>query len=186
MKIVFLDIDGVLNGYNKWTYFVIDISKILHISTKFVSRKLKIFEVKEKYIKRLNKIIKKTNAKIVMSSSWRNGFWNTPYEEKHYDQKILQDLLNKYDLDVIDITPYNKDGVREEEIKQWLNETSLNIESFVILDDESYDLQSFIGKQLVKTSKVIDGDMIRGRAYEDTGLKRRQVKQAIKILNKGV
>ena len=37
MKIIFLDIDGVLNGYNKWTYRALNISKILHIPVNFMS-----------------------------------------------------------------------------------------------------------------------------------------------------
>lgn len=186
MKIIFLDIDGVLNGYNKWTYLIINISKALHIPTNIIRNTLRIFEVKEKYVKRLNKIVKNTGAKIVMSSSWRHGYWNIPYEEKCRDQKRLHDLLDKYSLEVIDITPNSKNGIREDEINQWINETKFAIDSFVILDDESYDLQSFVGKELVKTSKVIEGDMIKGLPYEDTGLKRSHVKQAIKILNKGI
>lgn len=182
MRVIFLDIDGVLNGYNKWTYRAINISKVLHIPVSFMRNALKIFEVKERYVKRLSKIVKKTGAKIVMSSSWRFGFWNTPYEEKYRDQKRLHDLLNKYHLEVIDITPSSKNGNREDEINQWLRETRLIIDGFVILDDESYDLQSFVGKELVKTSRVIEGDMIKGLPYEDTGLKQRHVKQAIKIL----
>lgn len=184
IKIIFLDIDGVLNGYNKWTYLIINISKKLHIPTRIVSKKLAIFEVKEKYVKRLSKIVKKTGAKIVMSSSWRGGYWRTPYEKMWKDQKILYDLLHKYNIEVIDITPNNQNGIREKEIKQWLNDTNLIIDKFVILDDESFDLQSFVGKELVKTSKVIEGDIIKGLAYEDTGIKMKHVKQAIKILNK--
>ena len=183
MKIIFLDIDGVLNGYNKWTYLAINISKKLHIPVSVMRDVLNIFEVKETYVKRLYKIVKKTGAKIVMSSSWRHGYWNTPYEEKHYDQKRLHDLLDKYSLEVIDITPSSKTGKREDEINQWLNETRIKVDKFVILDDESFDLQSFVGKELVKTSKVIEGEMIQGLAYEDTGLKSKHVKQAIKILN---
>jgi len=183
MKIIFLDIDGVLNGYNKWTYRIISISKLLHIPVSIIRNTLKIFEVKEKYVRRLSKIIKKTGAKIVMSSSWRQGYWNTPYEEMYEDQKKLHDLLDKYNLEVIDITPNSNNGKREDEINQWLNVTKLTVDKFVILDDESFDLQSFVGKELVETSKVIEGNMIKGLPYEDTGLKRKHVKQAVMILN---
>ena len=184
MKIIFLDIDGVLNGYNKWTDFVIDVSRKLHIPVNFMRETLDIFGIKEKYVQRLSKIVYFTGAKVVMSSSWRNGYWKVPYEEQAEDQKILTNLFNKYHIEIIDITPSCKSGCREEEIKEWLQETKLDIESFVILDDESFDLQSFVGKELIKTSEVIEGKMICGAAYEDTGLKRKHVKQAIQILNK--
>jgi hypothetical protein len=183
IKIIFLDVDGVLNGYNKWTYRIISISKLLHIPVRVIRNTLKIFEVKEKYVKRLSKIVKRTGAKIVMSSSWRFGYWNTPHEEKCRDQKRLHDLLSKYNLEVIDITPNSANGKREDEINQWLKQTQLTVDKFAILDDESFDLQSFVGKELVKTSEVTEGDMIQGLAYEDTGLKRKHVKQAIRILN---
>lgn len=60
----------------------------------------------------------------------------------------------------------------------------MKINSFVILDGESYNLQSFVEKELIKTSKILDGKMICGVAYEDTGIKNKHVKQAIQILNK--
>jgi hypothetical protein len=145
---------------------------------------LDIFGIKEKYVKRLSKIVNSTDAKVVISSSWRNGYWKVPYEEQAEDQKKLTDLLNKYHIEIIDITPSCKSGRREEEINQWLNETKFDVESFVILDDESFDLQSFVGKELVKTSEVMEGEMICGAAYEDTGLKKKHVKQAIEILTR--
>lgn len=184
LNIIFLDIDGVLNGYNKWTYRIIGISKLLHISASDMSKYLKVFEVKEKYVRRLAKIVRSTDARIIMSSSWRNGYWNVPYISRSPDQKSLTDLLNKYDLHIMGITPHDKDGIRENEIIQWLTETTLQIDNFVILDDESYDLRSFVGNALVQTSSVALGDMICGLGYEDTGLKRKHVKQAIKILTR--
>ena len=183
MKIIFLDIDGVLNGYNKWTYLIIDVSRFFHIPVNVMRKYLKVFGVRKRYVKRLSKIIKKTNAKVVMSSSWRGAFWNLPYENKSDNQKRLVDLLNQYKIEVIDITPRLNDK-REDEINWWLNNNNFgDINSFVILDDESFDLQSFVGKQLVKTSSVKEGSMIQGLSYEDTGLKRKHVKRAIRILN---
>lgn len=183
MKIIFLDIDGVLNGYNKWTSRIVRISRLLHIKPKYIRRIINVFEIKERYVRRLSKIISSTGAKVVMSSSWRFVYWNIPYKDMWKDQRRLYDLLHKYNIEIIDITPSSKTGIREEEINEWLDTTDINIESFVILDDESYDLQSFVGKQLVKTSNVIEGEMIKGLPYEDTGLKRKHVKQAIRILN---
>ena len=41
---------------------------------------------------------------------------------------------------------------REEQINLWL--INHDVESFIVIDDCSYDLQSFIGKELIKTSFI--------------------------------
>jgi hypothetical protein len=142
-----------------------------------------IFDVKTRRVKLLSKIIKKTGAKVVLSSSWRHG-WYRPYEEKGDRQKTLHDKLLKYNIEVIGITDTVQCGKyfshRESEIRKWLSEHTDQVNGFVILDDEQSDLQGFIGKELVKTSETED---IKGAWYENTGLKRKHVKQAIKILN---
>ena len=186
MKIIFLDIDGVLNGYNLWSTLGWNLVCFLK------NKKIKEWYRKstnpcgthESKVKRLAKIVHKTNAKVVMSSSWRNGFWNVPYEEKNERQKELTDLLIKYNIEVIDITGKSKSGRRDEEIKEWLNNHINEINSFVILDDERFDLECFVNNHLVQTSETKKGQMIKGHWNENTGLKRKHVKQAIKILNK--
>jgi hypothetical protein len=185
MKVLFLDVDGVLNGYSKFTgllYWCFVRLKMM----KFVNKHYDIFGVRTHKVRLLSKIIKRTGAKVVISSSWRGG-WYQPYEEKKNRQKSLHDKLTKFNIEVIGITPRVSKGDhyshRESEIKQWITECGETINSFVILDDESYDLQSFVGKELIKTSEVKEGEMIRGSWYENTGLKRKHVNQAIKILN---
>jgi sugar/nucleoside kinase (ribokinase family) len=185
-NIIFLDIDGVLNGYNKWNLLG------WKIVSAIKSKRLRLwytkltdpFGVHESKVKRLAKIVKATNAKVVMSSSWRFGWWNTPYEKQFEDQKKLTDLLNKYDIEVIDITPRSSDGRRDKEIKEWLTKHKDIVKRFVVLDDERYDLECFVGSHLVQTSSVGKGEIIMGCDREDTGLKRKHVKQAIEILRK--
>lgn len=185
-NIIFLDIDGVLNGYNKWNL----LGWKLVCWTK--SKRLKHWYrkltdpcgVHERKVKRLAKIVRATNAKVVMSSSWRFCWWNTPYEKQSEDQKKLTDLLNKYNIKVIDITPISSDGRRNKEIIEWLSKHEDLVKRFVILDDERYDLECFVGSHLVQTSSVDKGQMIMGFDREDTGLKNRHVKQAIEILGK--
>lgn len=185
-NIIFLDIDGVLNGYNKWNLLgwkIVCLTKskrLKHWYIKFTDP----FGVHKRKVKRLAKIVRATNAKVVMSSSWRFGWWNTPYEKQFEDQKRLTDLLNKYDIDVIDITPRSPDGRRDKEITEWLTSHKDMVLRFVILDDERYDLECFVGSHLVQTSSVGKGQMIMGHAREDTGLKNKHVKQAIEILRK--
>ena len=185
-NIIFLDIDGVLNGYNKWNLLgwnVVCLTKSKQLKRGY--RKLTDpCGVHESKVRRLAKIVRATNAKVVMSSSWRFGWWNTPYEKQFEDQKKLTDLLNKYNIKVIDITPISSDGRRDKEIMEWLAKHEDIVKRFVILDDERYDLECFVGSHLVQTSSVGKGEMIMGHDREDTGLKNKHVKQAIEILRK--
>jgi hypothetical protein len=185
-NIIFLDIDGVLNGYNKWNLLgwkIISSTKNQKLMQWY--RKVTYpFGVHESKVKRLSKIVRATNAKVVMSSSWRFGWWNTPYNEQFEDHKKLTDLLNKYNIKVIDITPRSLYGGRDDEIKEWLSKNEEIVKRFVILDDENYDLECFIGSHLVQTSSVGKGQMIMGYEYENTGLKNKHVKQSIEILRK--
>jgi histidinol phosphatase-like enzyme len=183
-NIIFLDIDGVLNGYNRWNLLGWKIVKLTK-NNKLINWYRKItepFGIHERKVKRLAKIVRETNAKIVMSSSWRFGWWNTPYEKQYKDQKKLTDLLNKYHIEVIDITPSSITGRRDMEIQEWITNNKNMINKFVILDDERSDLECFVNSNLVQTSSVKEGQIIKGHANEDTGLKNRHVKKAIKIL----
>lgn len=181
-KIIFLDIDGVLNGYNFWSFFGWNFACALSIEKWYRKNTRKPFGVHEDKVKRLSKIIKATDAKVVMSSSWRNGFWK-PYAEKTGRQKTLTDMLNRYEINVIDITPTSPNGRRDKEILTWLARHEDEVESFVILDDERFDLECFTGSRLVQTSSAPRGKMIMGHWYENTGLKSKHAREAIKILN---
>lgn len=183
-NIIFLDIDGVLNGYNYWT--LLGWSIVRKINNKKLKQwytcKTVPFGIHERKVKRLAKIVKATNAKVVMSSSWRFSYWKTPYDKQFTDQRKLTDLLKKYNIDIIDITPRSSDYRRDKEIQEWLSNHEDEVCRFVILDDERYDLECFVGTNLVQTSSVRKGQIIKGYAKENTGLKNKHVKQAIKIL----
>ena len=187
-KIIFLDIDGVLNGYNFWNVLGWDIVCFLHISQRWYRKLTDPCGVHENKVKRLEKIVKKTGAKVVMSSSWRAAYWKFVNGEAEFSDRIqkLAALLNKYNIEVIDITPRSSDGRRDNEILSWLSKHEDEIESFVILDDERFDLECFANDRLVQTSSVSKGKMIKGHWSENTGLKRKHVKQAIQILKNEV
>ena len=70
---------------------------------------------------------------------------------------------------------------REEQINLWLNDHN-DVDSFVVIDDCSYDLQSFIGKELIKTSFTKDGEMLINMD-DCTGLCKEHIEEAINILN---
>ena len=98
-------------------------------------------------------------------------------------EKRLLDLFDKYDIEIYDYTPILSSRKRENEIMAWLFRNP-QVNKFIILDDENVDLQCFIGDRLVQTSSVPRGRMIKGHWYENTGLKRKHVRQAIRILNR--
>lgn len=128
MKVIFLDVDGVLNSYE---YF----KKIENLNIDGIESDIDI----EK-IKLLKKAIDETGAKVVLSSSWRNTRKEQP----------LKELLLSHGI-YADSTPFiqNERGI---EIKQWLSDNQ-NVEDFVIVDDEifrSYDEDLL--KKLVKIS----------------------------------
>jgi len=104
MKVIFLDIDGVLNSMQdnfSWT---------IETDIHFI---------------RLKKIVDKTKAKIVLSSSWRIG---------NSSKDIVHKRLQQFGMDFIDVTPVFNRQHRGREIADWLSRHE--VESFVILDDE--------------------------------------------------
>ena len=105
MKIIFLDIDGVLNSKETLTRA----NSIIGIDPFLVS----IF----------NRIIFATDAKIVISSSWRNS-------------ESEREEIRKRVMPFLDITPNCKSRIRGDEIKEWLDKQS-DVEKYAILDDDS-------------------------------------------------
>lgn len=94
MKIIFLDVDGVLNDN--------DYSKT---------------KVDETKVRLLKEIVDKTGAKIVLSSDWR--YW---WDSDDEDFALLVSLLRKHGMEFLSKTPITKHGYRGAEIYQWLNE----------------------------------------------------------------
>lgn len=128
MKVIFLDVDGVLN---------------------FEGCKEKIngvYFVNDNRIKLLKEIVERTNAKLVLSSDWRY-WWDEPDESF----EGLVKKLEENGMELFSKTPITKHGYRGAEIHQWLNEwNGEEIESFVILDDGN-DMKPYMDK-LVQTS----------------------------------
>ena len=138
MKIIFLDVDGVLNSEQDRFSWTIESDKHLIL---------------------LACIVRRTNAKIVVSSSWRNcSLLDT-----------LKKRLNDFSMSVFDVTGYNKNGIRGLEIKEWLDNHN-DIESFVILDDEVFDIKEHFPNNFVQTSMEV-------------GLQKEDVEKCIAILS---
>lgn len=131
MRVIFLDVDGVLNSDE---YF----NKIKDVKIEGIER-----EIDVEKIKLLKKAIEKTGAEIVLTSSWRHT----------RNAQYLKELLLNYNI-YADSTPFiqNKRGL---EIKQWLLEHS-EVENFVILDDEVFD--SYDEELMKRLIKISDGN----------------------------
>jgi hypothetical protein len=116
VKILFLDIDGVLNSQRTAIAFGGFPHEVTgHHRDRF----------DEVAITLIRGIVKKAGAKIVLSSSWRIAM---PFEE----------IAGALCLPIIDKTPYlyqNKE-TRGHEIAAWL-EAHPGVESYVIVDDDS-------------------------------------------------
>lgn len=144
MKVIFLDVDGVLNSDE---YF----DRIQNLDIEGIESEIDINKVKL-----LKKAVDTTGAKVVLSSSWR-------YTK---NALALKKLLADYGIRITDSTPVveNKRGL---EIKKWL-ENNDNVEDFVILDDEVFDsYDSCLMEKLVKMSKEKETDIGEGLLPEN-------------------
>ena len=143
MKVLFLDIDGVLNSENWFAYRIYCVkNNMVNILMNFGDTddrniKHKLTMLDDRAIANLNRIIEETGCKVVLSSSWRS-----PIESENiFTQDLLK--LKGFKYEFYDVTPrlwFSDFSIRRgEEIKFWLDKESENheIESFVILDDDS-------------------------------------------------
>jgi glutamyl/glutaminyl-tRNA synthetase len=154
MNVIFLDIDGVLN----YKDCKAKCSNYLGISNK----KVKI----------LKKIVEKSNAKIVLSSTWRYD-WEKNKETQNEFGNYLDRKLKKENLFVFDKTRSLENISRGGEIKEWL-QSHEDIENWIVLDDEIFSdfKQEGIIEHLVKTE--FD--------KQDGGLQETDINIALKLL----
>ena len=129
-KIIFLDIDGVLN-------------------TTYWYNQMSMSTPKDKYgyafdpnaVANLKRIIDETGADIVISSSWKSlGLTELEnmWQERCLPGTVLgitpnsvsDELLLNADLDNMELF-----HIRGEEIKEWLSRHGKNISNYVIIDD---------------------------------------------------
>lgn len=167
MKVIFLDIDGVLNTSKTFD----------NMHAEFKKTGILIDEVEEEKIKYLKEIVDQTNAVIVLSSSWRKLCYkeNNVVKSKSLKMNRLIEILKNNELTIIDITPCDPEQIRENEINSWLQ--GKEIENFIVIDDDSSDLLSFIPDELIKTT-------FKASENELGGLCQEHVKVAVKILNR--
>jgi HAD domain in Swiss Army Knife RNA repair proteins len=129
MKVIFLDIDGVLN------------------CAKTRNPRQLPYVVDPKLKKRLDALLERTGAKIVLTSTWR------------YDPAALF-VLRRHGIRFIDVAPDMSHRPRRDEILAWLKKND-RVTRYVVIDDEDDELD---GLPLFQPSprvglsrKIVDG-----------------------------
>lgn len=165
MKIIFLDIDGVLSTQNV-SFYCFDSSCVI----------------------RLNKILEQSKAKIVISSTWRKGRTIEQLKDLFLCQGDRHKTINNPIIDptlLIDKTPVLTDSQKEDlklrknldpelfgrglEISAWIDLTKDNIESYLVLDDDIADIAPHLHRH-IKTDCYL-------------GLQDHDIEPSLKILN---
>lgn len=144
MKIIFLDVDGVMNNAH------------FHSQNEFDGYNLAC----------LRYIVEQTGANIVLSSHWRIGETLESAKRKYFKQYHLEDRL-------IGLTPFGGySASRGSEIQYFLDNFKEDVESFVIIDDDNDMLhltsnlvqtkafRGLIKKEADKAIKILNGEVI--------------------------
>ena len=105
----------------------------------------------------------------MLSSTWRKDWAFGLLDGIDWD--YLRTEFAKQDLHFLDYTPSRRDHHRGEEIKEWLEDTGYDVESYVVIDDEMFDIWDLHDGHMVQTSC-------------DYGINTDAVKMAIDILAK--
>lgn len=153
MKVIFLDIDGVLNSNRYDRERTPDDKNNIDVSR----------------LPLLQEIVWKTGAQIVLSSTWRKH-WNAQLSLCDEIGKGMVEIFAQYDLSIFDKTPEISHRDRDKEVRAWLSAHDGKVEAFVIIDDILAGWGN-LSDRLVRTSPQI------GR-----GLEREHVERAIRLL----
>ncbi len=145
MNIVFLDIDGVLNDWERsWR-------EVPDYNPEFVPCCVKAF----------NKIIRATEAKIVLSSSWRYGIHRGDFSLRGFGRMLRSHSVRG---ELIGATrPSECDEPRWREIADWLKKPMLPAGLIVGIDDAELG----VGLGLEKTTEPVPFKIKRYAIIDD-------------------
>lgn len=173
MKILFLDMDGVVNSHE--SFHLNHVARLEEREKRGEGAEFApefcfpMGHIHAPLVARLNRIIAATNCQIVISSAWRIG--HSPIEIGGYLAKKGFEYASK----IIDRTGQDSINARGGEIQTWLDEHP-EVTQYVILDDDSEDIiGSYTTKHHHDNFVKIDGWW---------GLQDPDVEKAINILNK--
>lgn len=168
MKVLFLDVDGVLNSEETFVR--------VHRTWVESGNKTKegdytwpLGHLAIELIERLNTIVEATGCMVVLSSSWRKICELGDFRNFMTRQGF------RFSDSIIDRTPSlslsGAESCRGVEIQTWLDNVKVIVKQYVILDDSSFDIVKIHPRNLVQTNFKY-------------GLQDEQVTKAIEILNK--
>lgn len=106
MKVIFLDVDGVLNNYD-------------------LLRRNGFDYIDPELVARVGMVVGKTGADIVLSSTWRL---------QKGDRRLVEEALGAVGISLLDATP-SLGGPRSGEIRAWLDDNP-GVVRFAIFDDD--------------------------------------------------
>lgn len=145
-KIIFLDIDGVLNSQNTFRdnheyekFFVRYMNDNVNdrITYKMLDIDLdKVFVIRD--------ICNLTGAKVVISLTWRRSRW----------YPLIEERLVTLGIPIVGVTPYINSR-RGDEIRKYLVDEK--VDDFVILDDDIFSDFRELENYLIKTSFYDEG-----------------------------
>lgn len=154
MKLIFLDIDGVLNRRGS------AVCELGYIG------------IDEDKLHRLGKIIEATNAQVVLTSTWKLH-WEKDVAKCDRSALYLNKKFEQIGACLLDKTKDNGSD-RGVGIQKWIADCEEPIENWIIIDDEWFDY-----KELGISSKVIKTTFYG----ENGGLQDSHIELAIELLN---
>jgi len=168
MLYVFLDCDGVINNQETFRKIIED-------------EDLEAPHIDNKNIEILSEFIHRHDAKVVLSSSWRNGL-NKDLTPRYSDGNVagLLKILKLNNIDLVGKTESLYDGDhwgRPTEIFRYVEQNLIQGDDFIIFDDDDVageahpDIRKIISDHFVKTSF-------------STGLTEENIKKAERLLSR--
>lgn len=152
MKIIFLDIDGVLNSvrYDR-------------------QRTVNQGNIDETRLQLIKELVDETKALIVLSSSWRKH-WEKDITKCDAIGREINEVFAKYQLVIYGKTESLPSNDRAQEIRVWLGRQG-DIEEYVIFDDIAFGWGDDLQDHLIKTNPRIG-----------FGLEEKHIQKAIELL----
>jgi hypothetical protein len=182
MKVLFLDIDGVLNSERWYTH------RQKTVSMDEVSEKYPFYEIDPESVKWLNYVTDTTGAKIVCSSTWRLGRSVAALAERFKSVGITGEIIDS----TVHFGGFKNVSYtipRGCEIEYWLDQ-----KKFQRINWSKEKQQEYLDKSEVKNYVIIDddSDMLYGqrehfvKTPRDVGFDKKCALKCINILNKSI